>query len=85
VWSNQPGVQFYTANFFPENPRDSKDQKKNLKSLTGKAGDYYKHGAFCLETQNWPDASNHKNFPNGVLLHGETYCHKVAYKFSVKT
>ncbi|EFA01124.1 galactose mutarotase [Tribolium castaneum] len=74
VYSNQPGVQFYTANFFPENP----------KILSGKGASYCKHGAFCLETQNWPDAPNHDNFPKMILVPGETYCHNVAYKFSVK-
>lgn len=49
VFSTQPGVQFYTANFLPED-----------NSLIGKDGKIYKkHGAFCLETQNYPDAVNH--------------------------
>jgi galactose mutarotase-like enzyme len=52
VYSNQPGVQFYTSNYFPENA-------KSKETLTGKDGNYYKHGALCLETQNWPDAPNH--------------------------
>jgi len=51
VYSNQPGVQLYTSNFLPE-----KDQM----GITGKKGtQYYKHAAFCLETQNYPDAVNH--------------------------
>ena len=51
VFSNQPGVQFYTANFLPE--RDGV-------SIRGKNDTaYFKHGAFCLETQNYPDAVNH--------------------------
>lgn len=49
VHTNQPGVQFYTANFFPETG-----------GIPGKSGQkYLKHGAFCLETQNYPDAVNH--------------------------
>lgn len=32
---------------------------KKLESLVGKDGNYYKHGALCLETQNYPDAVNH--------------------------
>ncbi|XP_033957044.1 galactose mutarotase [Pseudochaenichthys georgianus] len=48
VSTSQPGVQFYTANF--------------LDGLTGKGGvRYRKHSAFCLETQNWPDAVNQDN------------------------
>jgi aldose 1-epimerase len=49
VYSDQPGVQFYTSNFLPD-----KDP------LPGKEGaKYFKHGAFCLETQNYPNAINH--------------------------
>ncbi|XP_053918106.1 galactose mutarotase isoform X2 [Cuculus canorus] len=46
VHTTQPGIQFYTGN--------------NLDgSLKGKdAAVYPKHSAFCLETQNWPDAIN---------------------------
>lgn len=59
VYSNQPGVQFYTGNFLPENPKSFQGDLKNLPRLTGKGTQYYKHGAFCLETQNYPDAVNH--------------------------
>jgi aldose 1-epimerase len=53
IYSDQPGVQFYTANFLPD-PRSAD-------TLTvGKNGTkYVKQGAFCLETQNFPDAVNH--------------------------
>lgn len=51
VFSNQPGVQFYTANSLPEH---------NSAGIRGKNGSvYFKHAAFCLETQNYPDAVNH--------------------------
>ena len=50
VYSNQPGVQFYTSNFMPS---------VGEKGISGKQGQkYFKHGAFCLETQNYPDAMN---------------------------
>lgn len=46
VWTSQPGVQFYTANYLDG-------------SVRGKGGSAYgKHSSFCLETQNWPDAVN---------------------------
>lgn len=48
VYSNQPGVQFFTSNFQPETD-----------TLKGKDGFIKKHGALCLETQNYPDAVNH--------------------------
>ncbi|XP_065072974.1 galactose mutarotase [Ochlerotatus camptorhynchus] len=52
--------------------------------IRGKGGaKYFKHGAFCLETQNFPDAVNHANFPNSVLVPGETYTHEVVYKFGL--
>lgn len=52
VYSNQPGVQIYTANFLPDPAKDS--------GVLGKEGKrYFKHGAICFETQNYPDAVNH--------------------------
>nr|CAD7578428.1 unnamed protein product [Timema californicum] len=47
VHADQPGVQFYTGN--------------GLSNATVGKGStpYSKHGAFCLETQNYPDAVNH--------------------------
>ncbi|XP_018310498.1 aldose 1-epimerase isoform X3 [Mycetomoellerius zeteki] len=73
VYSNQPGVQLYTTNSAPENGIVGKDGAK-----------YFRHAAFCLETQNYPDAVNHKNFPNSVLRSGDTYNHVVVYKFGVE-
>lgn len=63
VHTTQPGLQFYTGN--------------NLDgSLKGKgAATYPKHSAFCLETQNWPDAVNKPHFPSPLLLPGEEYNH----------
>lgn len=62
VYSNQLGVQFYTSNFLPENPQLYRGKPSELKTLIGKQSTgYYKHGAFCFETQNYPDAINHVN------------------------
>ncbi|XP_046613364.1 galactose mutarotase-like isoform X1 [Neodiprion virginianus] len=73
VYSDQPGVQLYTSNGFPD---------EKTKGIVGKNGQqYFKHGAFCLETQNYPDAVNHENFPNSILRPGQTYKHSVTYKF----
>nr|CAH7729459.1 unnamed protein product [Callosobruchus chinensis] len=84
VYSNQPGVQFYNSNFIPEDPKKYKGDKSKLETLVGKGGcHYYKNGALCLETQNWPDAINHVNFPPAVLYPGDTYHHTVKYKFFV--
>lgn len=72
VFSNQPGVQFYTGNFLPLNG-----------TLNGKGGAKYgKHGGFCAETQIYPDAINQPNFPDPVIRPGQIYNHRVTYKFS---
>jgi aldose 1-epimerase len=72
MFTTEPGVQFYTANFL-----DGK--------LKGKGGvAYQKHQAFCLEAQHFPDSVNQPNFPSVVLRPGETYRQATVYKFSVK-
>ncbi|XP_044739519.1 uncharacterized protein LOC123300881 [Chrysoperla carnea] len=56
----------------------------NLKSgpIKGKNNHYYhKNGAFCINSQNYPDAVNHSNFPNSVMKSGQTYQHTIVYKF----
>ncbi|CAK9155694.1 unnamed protein product [Ilex paraguariensis] len=69
LWSNQPGVQFYTSNM--------------LKDTKGKGGYVYsKYGAFCLETQGFPDSVNHPNFPSQIVNPGETYKHVMVYRFT---
>lgn len=74
VHSDQPGVQFYTSNGIPP---------ANETGITGKGGIvYHQHGAFCLETQNYPDAIHHVNFPNSILNPGNIFKHKTVYKFS---
>ncbi|CAH1984836.1 unnamed protein product [Acanthoscelides obtectus] len=72
VYSNQPGVQFYTSNFLPEGD-----------SLRGKNGFIKKHFAFCLETQKFPDSVNHKHFPNTIVYPGEEYYHTTTFKLLV--
>lgn len=68
VSTDQPGVQLYTGN--------------GLFSQTGKKGaKYHKHGSFCLETQNFPDAPNQPSFPSAVLRPGEVYRQTCIYAF----
>ncbi|KAK3920885.1 Galactose mutarotase [Frankliniella fusca] len=61
--------------------------------MIGKAGaKYIKHGAFCLETQNFPDAIHNVSilvksegrFPNSVLRPGVLYKHNMVFKFGVR-
>lgn len=72
VYTDQPGIQFYSGNFM-----DGKD--------IGKRGDKHNYrSGVALETQNFPDAPNHANFPSAVLRPGETYTQTAIYKFGVK-
>ncbi|KAM3363852.1 galactose mutarotase [Capsicum galapagoense] len=69
VEASAPGVQFYTAN--------SLIQK-------GKGGYVYQpHAALCFETQGFPDAVNHPNFPSTIVTPGKVYVHKLMYTFSI--
>ncbi|XP_052744696.1 galactose mutarotase [Bicyclus anynana] len=75
LYSDQPGVQLYTSNFLPS---------PNEPALVGKGGvGYRRHGAFCLETQNYPDAVHHPGFPTAILKPGDVYRHRVNYRFGV--
>lgn len=72
VYTNEPGIQFYTGNFMSGSDK-------------GKKGIVYPHrGAFCLETQHFPDSPNHPDFPSTILLPGQTYKSECIYKFSVE-
>ncbi len=72
VFTNEPGLQFYAGNFL-----DGK--------TLGKCGKPYVYrGAFCLETQHFPDSPNQPNFPSTSLNVGEVYKSKCVYKFSLK-
>jgi aldose 1-epimerase len=72
MYTTEPGVQLYTANFL-----DGK-----LKGKDGVA--YQKHQAFCLEAQHFPDSVNHPDFPSVILRPGETYTQTTVYKFSTR-
>lgn len=75
VYSDQPGVQWYTSNNLPD----------PATPMLGKGGrPYAKHGAFCFETQNWPNAINYKNFPNSVLYPGKKYIHHFEYRYTIQ-
>lgn len=72
VWTNEPGLQFYSGNFLDG-------------SFTGKGGVVYQYrSGFCLETQHFPDSPNHANFPSVVLEPGAVYKTATVYQFGVK-
>jgi aldose 1-epimerase len=60
VWTDQPGVQFYTSNFLTG-------------TLVGISGHAYRQGAaYTFETQHFPNSPNQPNFPSTELFAGQT-------------
>lgn len=72
VFSTEPGVQFYTANFL-----DGTLPKKD-------GGFYAQRSGFCLETQHYPNSPNNPDFPSVVLNPGEKYSSETSFWFSVE-
>jgi len=71
VFTTEPGVQLYLAN--------------HQSGKVGKSGHVYnQYGAFCLETQHYPDSPNKPEFPSTLLRSGETYKSRTVYAFSVR-
>lgn len=71
IFTDMPGVQMYTANFFKE-------------GSFGKDGiPYTKNGGVCFETQMFPDAPNHSNFPSCIIEANKEYHYKTIYEFSI--
>lgn len=70
IATDQPGVQFYTCNTLHE---------------AGKHGARYpQFGGLCLETQQFPDAPNHANYPNAILRPGSTFHARTEFAFSTR-
>ncbi|KAH8405397.1 hypothetical protein KR222_011034 [Zaprionus bogoriensis] len=75
VHTNQPGLQFHTANDLP-------DEDMGDVEMIGKGGCHYmKHGAFCMQTQKYPDSMNNPDFPTIIINPGQLYDHQVVYRF----
>jgi len=72
VYTDLPGVQFYTGNAI-----DTSHIYKNGVS-------YAKHQGFCLETQIFPNAVNVPWFPSPIFSAGEQYASTTTFQFSVK-
>ena len=76
VYTNQPCVQFYTANFL----------KNPLFPLRGGLHQTTQTG-FCLETQSMPDSVHHQGdagFTDCILRPGQVYDYTTVYKFSAE-
>ena len=72
VYTDQPGMQLYSGNFMHGD-------------TVGKDGYVYKkRGAFCMETQHFPDSINHPEWPSIILKPGEVYKHRTVYSFKTR-
>jgi aldose 1-epimerase len=70
VRSNQPGIQFYSGNFFDATTADKSGQLIRM-------GD-----AVALEPQAFPDTPNRPEFGSIRLDPGETYRNVIEWAFS---
>ncbi len=70
VFTSYPSIQFYTGNY--------------LEGIKGKKGRAYQnHAAFCLETQNLPDACNQPEFPSTLLTPDDIYSQVTVLRFGI--
>ena len=70
LWSNQPGLQFYSGNFLDG-------------TSTGKSRHLYREGdAIVFEPQIFPDTPNQPAFGSAELDPGQTYHNVIVYKLS---
>jgi aldose 1-epimerase len=69
VWSDRPGVQLYTANYFDG-------------TVVGKSGRAYRQGdGFTAETQGFPDAPNQPAFPSVMLAPQQVFRSTTVFAF----
>lgn len=67
VYTNQPAIHIYIGG----------------KGIIGKNNTkYHSFSGICFETQNYPNAPNHINFPSSILRKGEKYQNNTKFKFS---
>ena len=70
VFTDCPGIQIYTGNF--------------LCDKLGKEGKVYNsRSAVAFETQQFPDAMHHKNFPDMMIRAGERFHTETEYRFGI--
>ncbi|WP_202911678.1 aldose epimerase family protein [Segeticoccus rhizosphaerae] len=70
VWTDQPGVQFYTGNYLDG-------------TLVGISGHTYRQSdGYTFETQHFPDSPNQPKFPSTVLKPGQQFNSTTIFEFS---
>ncbi|WP_461451917.1 aldose epimerase family protein [Mucilaginibacter sp.] len=71
IFTQEPGLQFYTGNFMNGQNTMKYGAKDNHRT------------AFAMETEHFPDSPNEPKFPSVVLKPGQVYKTTTEYKFSV--
>lgn len=71
VLTDQPGLQFYSGNFFNGSEKGSNGKVLGFRS------------SLALEAQKYPDSVNHPNFTPVILCPGESYTQSTVYRFGV--
>ena len=71
VYSDKPGIQFYSGNFLSGTPPNKSNGINQYRT------------GFCLETQYYPDSPNQENFPSVKLEPGDKYESKTVFSFSI--
>jgi aldose 1-epimerase len=70
VWTDEPGVQFYSGNFLNG-------------TLVGISGHIYRQSdGYTFETQHFPDSPNEPGFPSTELRPGQQFNSTTIYQFS---
>jgi aldose 1-epimerase len=72
VFTDQPGLQFYSGNSLEGNSDDERGAKNKFRT------------GLCIEAQHFPDSPNNPLFPSTFLNPGEIYKQETIYKFSIK-
>lgn len=69
VWSDQPGLQVYSGDAIGPNEHDQQGRP------------YGPRAGIALETQQFPDAVNHPNFPDTILRPGTEHAALTQWRF----
>ena len=70
VETTEPGLQIYDGSYIPKSGLPGLEERR-----------YGPFGGIAMETQGWPDAPNHVDFPSAILHPGDTYTHQTRYRF----
>lgn len=71
VLTTKPAIQVYTGNY--------------LAGCPSRQGEYADYSGVALETEFFPDAPNHPEWPDSTLRPGEQYRHTTTYRFETNS